>query len=116
MAEQNFNIVVVGYGMGRYHCGLIREIEGLSLRGVCDLDPAKRAQAESEQGARSYASLDEVLGEPDVHVVTLATPHDTHRALAVKALDGGKNVIVEKVMCLTVEEADAMIDDWMMRN
>jgi scyllo-inositol 2-dehydrogenase (NADP+) len=109
VADQNFNIVVVGYGMGRYHCGLIRQIEGLSLSGVCDLDPAKRAQAEAEQEVRSYASLDEVLGEPDVHVVTLATPHDTHRPLAVKALEAGKNVIVEKVMCLTVEEADAMI-------
>jgi predicted dehydrogenase len=41
--------------------------------------------------------------------VTLATPHDTHRALAIRAMEAGKHAVVEKVMCLTAEEADAMI-------
>src|SRR5947209_3265005 len=77
MAEHGFNIVVVGYGMGRYHCGIIRQIKGLRLRGVCDLDPERRARAEQEQEVRTYASLDEALSDPEVHVVTLATPHDT---------------------------------------
>lgn len=109
MAEREFNIVVVGYGMGRYHCGIIRQAEGLRLRGVCDLDPEKQARAEREQEVPTYTSLDEVLNDPEVHAVTLATPHDTHRPLAVRAMDAGKSVVVEKVMCLTVEEADAMI-------
>jgi scyllo-inositol 2-dehydrogenase (NADP+) len=109
VAEREFNIVVVGYGMGRYHCGIIRQVEGLRLKGVCDLDPEKRARAEREQEVRTYASLDEVLSDPEVHVVTLATPHDTHRPLAVRAMEAGKNVVVEKVMCLMVEEADDMI-------
>src|SRR5687768_9302715 len=95
--------------MGRYHCGIIRQIEGLALGGVCDLDPAKRRRAEAEQEVRTYASLDEALDDPEVHVLTLATPHDTHRTLAELAMGAGKHVVVEKVMCLTVEEADAMI-------
>ena len=41
VAEKSFNIVVVGYGMGRYHCRLIRQTDGLTLRGVCDLDPER---------------------------------------------------------------------------
>ena len=109
MAEHCSSVVVVGYGMGRYHCGIIRQVEGLKLGGVCDLDPEKRARAEQEQEVRTYASLDEVLSDPEVHAVTLATPHDTHWALAVRAMEAGKHVVVEKVMCLTVEEADAMI-------
>jgi scyllo-inositol 2-dehydrogenase (NADP+) len=109
VAEQRFNVVVVGYGMGRYHCGIIRQIEGLRLHGVCDLDPEKRDRAEAEQEVRTYASLDEALDDPEVHVLTLATPHDTHRPLAERAMNAGKHVVVEKVMCLTVEEADAMI-------
>jgi scyllo-inositol 2-dehydrogenase (NADP+) len=109
VGEHAGNIVVVGYGMGRYHCGIIRQVEGLRLRGVCDLDPQKRARAEKEQEVRTYTSLDEALSDPEVDVVTLATPHDTHRPLAVQAMDAGKNVVVEKVMCLTFEEADAMI-------
>ncbi len=107
--EPGHNIVVVGYGMGRYHCGIIRQTAGLTLRGVCDMDPEKRARAEIEQQARTYASLDEALGDPEVQAVTLATPHDTHRPLAIRAMEAGKHVVVEKVMCLTVEEADAMI-------
>jgi scyllo-inositol 2-dehydrogenase (NADP+) len=107
--QQPFNIVVVGYGMGRYHCGLIRQTGGLSLRGVCDLDPEKRARAEAEQEVRCHGTLEEVLADPEVHAVTLATPHDTHCALAVRAMEAGKHVVVEKVMCLTVAEADRMI-------
>jgi scyllo-inositol 2-dehydrogenase (NADP+) len=109
VAQHDFNVVVVGYGMGRYHCGVIRQVDGLRLRGVCDLDPEKRARAGQEQDVRTYSTLDEVMSDPDVHAVTLATPHDTHRLLAVRAMEAGKHVVVEKVMCLTVEEADAMI-------
>jgi predicted dehydrogenase len=59
---------------------------------------------------KPFDSLDKVLKGSEVDVVVLCTPHDTHKPLAVKALYAGKHVISEKVMCLNVREADAMIE------
>lgn len=103
------NIVVVGYGMGRYHANLIRKAEGLTLYGVCDVDPAKRAQAEREHGVRTYANLEAVLADERVDIVSIVTPHNTHAPLAIAAMDAGKNVITDKAMCTSVADAQAMI-------
>jgi hypothetical protein len=42
--------------------------------------------------------------------VIIATPHDTHRDLAVRAMDAGKHVVVDKIMCMNAREAQEMID------
>ena len=39
----------------------------------------------------------------------LATPHDTHAELAIQAMDGGKHVVTDKIMCMNAREADAMM-------
>jgi predicted dehydrogenase len=43
-------------------------------------------------------------------LITVVTPHNTHAELALKALNAGKHVVVEKPMCLTTDEATRMID------
>lgn len=103
--------VVVGYGLaGRaFHCPLIRRQPDLNLHGIVARDPAVRAGAESDWETRGYASLDEALGDPEVRLVVIATPHDSHAELAVRALEAGKDCVVDKVMALTSAEADAMI-------
>ncbi len=103
--------VVVGYGFaGRdFHCYLIRLAEDLALRGVVSGDAAKRSRVEAEQGCRTYATLDEALADPGVDLIVLATPNATHADLAVKALDAGKHVVTDKLMCLTLADCDRMI-------
>ncbi len=56
-----------------------------------------------------YAELDEALADPEVQFVVIATPHDTHAELAVRALDSGRHCVVDKVMALTTADADRMI-------
>ena len=58
----------------------------------------------------TYPSLDEMLERGGVDLVVIATPHDTHATLAIQAMDAGRHVVVDKVMCLSGEEADAMIE------
>ena len=105
--------VVVGYGLaGRaFHCPLIRRQGGLKLHGRGPRDPVIRAQAVSEcgNGVRGYAGIDEALSDPAVELVVIATPHDSHAELAVKALEAGRHCAVDKVMALSTAEADAMI-------
>jgi scyllo-inositol 2-dehydrogenase (NADP+) len=104
--------VVVGYGLaGRwFHCPLIRRQPGLALAGVVARDPAARAGAEADWGVRGYASLDEALGDDGVRLVVIATPHDSHAELTVRTLEAGKDCVVDKVMALSVAEADRMIE------
>ena len=105
--------VVVGYGLaGRaFHCPLIarQKARGLDLYGVVARDPKVRGEAVSTWGVSGFASLDEALDDPKVQLVVIATPHDSHAELACRALDAGKDCVVDKVMALSVEEADRMI-------
>jgi scyllo-inositol 2-dehydrogenase (NADP+) len=106
--------VVVGYGLaGRaFHCPLIRRQPGLRLHGIVARDPNVRAQAISELGndVRGYADLDEALADPAVQLVVIATPHDTHAGLTAKTLEARRHCVVDKVMALSTDEADGLID------
>ena len=105
------NVGIVGYGYaGRnFHSYLVGLAEGLHLEAVVSSREDKRRQVLAERGCRAVASIDELLADPRIDLVVLATPHDTHCALAVRALEAGKHVVTDKVMCLSVQEADAMI-------
>ncbi|MFO7958721.1 MAG: Gfo/Idh/MocA family oxidoreductase, partial [Candidatus Brocadiia bacterium] len=104
--------VVIGYGYaGRsFHSYLIGLADGLELRGVSSRSPETREKIVEERHCRAYAGLDEVIEDPDVDLVVLATPHDTHAELAVKAMDAGKHVVTDKPMCTSLEECDRMIE------
>lgn len=103
------DVTVVGYGMGKAHCEFVRSVPGLNLYAVCDIDALKRRAVGRDFGVKTFENIDQVLEDGKSSLIVLATPHDTHAPLAIKAMDAGKNVIVEKVMCLSVAEADAMI-------
>lgn len=101
--------VVVGYGVGRLHCRALSELDGFKLVGLCDIDPHKRKQAEKDFNIKGYRNIEEVCDDKNVELVVVATPHDTHASLVIELLNAGKHTIVEKVMCLSTQEAEAMI-------
>ena len=104
--------VVIGYGFaGRsFHSYLIRLDTGLVLHGVCSRSAATRERIVRERGCRAYESFGQVIEDPDVDLVVLATPHSVHADQAVRALDAGKHVVTDKIMCTSLEECDRMIE------
>ena len=104
-------IAVVGYGRwGRQcHTYLINLTEGLELRCVVSSDAEKRKQAEHDRHCMTYETFDQAINDPLVDAVVLATPSVTHVDLAVKALNAGKHVLTDKIMCLNAEECKRMI-------
>lgn len=103
--------VVVGYGWwGRAcHCYLIGLTPGICLHGIVSSQPEKRKEIRESMGCKAYEDLDDAIADPEVDLVILATPSNTHAGLATRALRGGKHVITEKVMARTLAECDEMI-------
>ena len=100
-------------GFGYWGPNLARNLEALSdvrLVGIADPAPDCRASAaRSHPGARIHAGLDELLGDPDVEAVALATPAAAHFEHARRVLDTGRHVLVEKPLALSVRECDELI-------
>jgi predicted dehydrogenase/threonine dehydrogenase-like Zn-dependent dehydrogenase len=71
------------------------------------------ARLASRAGFRSALSgPGEVIDDPDVGIVVVATPHDLHAPLVVQALEAGKHVFCEKPLALTMDELDAVEAAW----
>lgn len=83
----------------------------LELRWLCDLDLARAEQVLGPRSVvRATASFEEVLADPDVAAVAIATPAATHFDLARAALEAGKHVLVEKPLTPTVAEGRKLVD------
>jgi predicted dehydrogenase len=84
---------------------------GVRLRAVASGAGTSGAVAASKFGfERTTTDVDAVIGDPAIDTVYLLTRHDTHARLAVRALEAGKHVFVEKPLALTDEELDAVAD------
>jgi len=106
------NVAVIGYGYAgkNFHAYLVGLAEGLHLYAISTRDPERqRAAMADHPEVVIYDSLDDVLADPKVDLVVLATPHDTHRDLAVRAMEAGKHVVTDKVMAMNAREAEDMI-------
>ncbi len=69
-----------------------------------------QAFAASHSVAQAYGSIAELVADPDIDVIHIASPHPEHRANALEAIAAGKNVLVEKPMCLNAPDARTLID------
>lgn len=83
----------------------------LNLRWLCDLDIDRaKSVLGSNSGVSSTASFDDVLADPEVEAVAIATPAATHFDLVRAALESGKHVLVEKPLTPTVAEGHKLND------
>jgi scyllo-inositol 2-dehydrogenase (NADP+) len=105
------SVGIVGYGYSGavLHPALLSKVDGLRLTAVATRAAERRRAAEETHRVSTFSSLTEMLDRSNVQVVVVATPHDTHEALVLEALRGGRHVVCEKVMALTTASADRMI-------
>ena len=101
---------LIGYGgMGRWHVEKLRTLPEFEIAGVYDILPERR-KAAVKDGLTAYDSLESLLADASVELVTIATPNDLHRPIAVQAMAAGKHVISEKPVTLSSRDLQAMID------
>jgi predicted dehydrogenase len=99
-------------GCGYWGKNLVRNFHRLSdLRLCCDSSDGVRASiAAAYPDVQVTADFGAVLADPDIHAVILATPAPVHAPMAVRALEAGKHVFVEKPLALNSADARAMVD------
>jgi predicted dehydrogenase len=100
-------------GLGYWGPNLARNfvaLPGCELVWCCDESDAARDRAAAQfPGVRMTASLDELLADPALDAVALATPVPTHAPLAVRVLEAGKHCFVEKPLGQSVAEAERAV-------
>ncbi|MCC6628482.1 MAG: Gfo/Idh/MocA family oxidoreductase [Chloroflexi bacterium] len=106
---QRLKAAVIGLGVGQSHARAYAALDETELVAVCDMNPARLAAIATELGARAYTEPGQVFADPEIELVSIATPHPSHAALAIAAAQAGKHPIVEKPMTVNLAEADAMI-------
>jgi predicted dehydrogenase len=97
-------------GLGYWGPNLARNFGELAdLRWLCDLSPGLLAEASARHPqAQTTTDFDELLADPDLDAIVLATPVVTHYELAKQALTAGKHVFVEKPQAQTTAEAEEL--------
>jgi len=102
-------VAVVGVGeFGRNHVRVWRETEGAELVGVCDTNRERAEKVAAEYSTRAFSSLEALLAE-GVAAASLAVPTKDHGTVGIRLLETGVDVLVEKPIATTVEEADRLI-------
>ncbi len=103
-------VAVVGTGFGcSTHVRALRA-SGFDVLALVGRDPEKTAErARLFEVPRALVSLSDALALPGVEAVTIATPPQTHAALALEAIAAGRHVICEKPFTGTLEEATAVL-------
>ena len=124
LGVETMQIGIVGLGfMGSTHFEAYQNVRGFELAAVASSSDKKLAGDLSEVGgnlgrgggvvdfgpAARYTNADELIEDPLVEAVDICTPTHLHKPLALRALEAGKHVLVEKPMALSVADCEQMI-------
>lgn len=100
---------VIGVGaMGKNHARLYSELPNVELIGVADVNPNLVASIAQSYGCKSYVDYHDLLSE-NLDVLSIVVPTTLHKEVALDAIRRGINVLVEKPIADTVENADEII-------
>lgn len=102
-------VALIGYGyVGKtFHAPLIKSVPGLQLTVVSSRQPDK-VQSDFP-GVLVLSSPEEAVSHPDVDLVVIASPNDSHVPLSVAALQAGKHLVVDKPFTITLAEAREIV-------
>lgn len=104
------NFGIIGTGMiAQFHAKAIHAMAGGELAGVAGSNPESSVVFAKSHNTNGYASVEELLADPQIDIVTIATPSGAHMEPAMEAINNGKHVTVEKPLEITVDRIDEMV-------
>ena len=113
--EKKLRVGIIGCGgiANGKHMPNIAKIKEAEMVAFCDIIPERAEKAKADYGtedAKVYTDYKELLKDSTIDVVHVCTPNRSHSFITIDALEAGKNVMCEKPMAKTVEEAKAMVE------
>jgi len=112
-ASNPIRVGVIGLGVGERHIVGYREIPGVEVAGICDIDPAKMAAvAERQEVSDLHKDYRTLLAEPSIDAVSICSYDDHHVEQAVTAFEAGKHVFCEKPVALDRNGLDRVVRAW----
>ena len=105
-----FTSALIGLGgMGTWHVENIqKKVSRIHVKGAFDVRP-EALEKTGRLGIKPYGSLEELLADPEIDLVTIAIPNDMHKETAIRALRAGKHVVCEKPVTLNSAELEEII-------
>lgn len=112
-SSKKIGVAVIGLGVGEQHALAYLATPGCELRRLYDLDQNKTMAFIKSMGVGELAhDYDEILQDPAVDLVSIASFDDAHFRQVVEALEAGKHVFVEKPLCRSMEELGEIKRAW----
>jgi len=109
------NVAVIGVGsIGIHHARIFSDMGNINLVGVVDVDMKRAEEVASRYNCRAYNNYVELIDSVDA--VSIAVPTTLHFKTGMDFLKHNKNILVEKPITTTIEEADRLIEEAEKRN
>jgi UDP-N-acetyl-2-amino-2-deoxyglucuronate dehydrogenase len=109
MAEKKLGVGIAGLGLiAKTHAAAYLASDLVDLVAGCDIDAEAAQTFAKEFGGKSYDALDALIADPEVDIVDLILPHHLHYEAAMRVLDAGKHLILEKPAAPTFAESVAI--------
>lgn len=111
-AEGDLTYGVIGAGLqGEKHIQCVAMAPNTSLRAVADVNLPRARQMAAQYGARdAFEDYRDLLEIDEIEAISIALPDHLHREVSVAAFEAGKDVLLEKPMATSVEDAGAIIE------
>ena len=110
MSDKIHNFALIGCGaIAKVHIDVIEAVEGARAIGVYDKNVEFAERFAKEHGIKVFSTMEELLAS-DAETVAICTPSGLHAPLAIRCMEAGKHVVVEKPIALTAEDCDRLLE------
>ena len=107
--NKKIRFAVIGCGhIGKRHAEMITRDEGAELVALCDIRPRAELGIEAYD-VPFYSSLEELLAHEKPDVINICTPNGLHADMAVRIIESGCHVVIEKPLALTLADAERVV-------
>jgi predicted dehydrogenase len=104
----NIGVIGVGY-LGQHHARILSGLEGVRLTAVVDADMKRAEEIAAKYGGKAFADFREAMTNADAF--SIAAPTTMHHGIAIECIQAGKDILIEKPIAATIEEADEIISE-----
>ncbi len=111
MSSKRYNVGIIGYGwVATAHIAAINATPHAQVTAVCSARPLNSAEVSARHGGniKCLSSVEEMLKDPDIHVVSICSYPQDHAKHAVAAAKAGKHLIIEKPLALNWQDCLAI--------